>query len=98
TSAGQEQIIAFSLIGALNRNATRRPPIIMDTPLGRLGVKHKTNVMKHLADFGDQVILLVHDDEVSEDILNSVRADIVAEYELERNDLFRTSIRKRAAL
>jgi DNA sulfur modification protein DndD len=97
TSAGQEQIIAFSLIGALSQNATRRPPIIMDTPLGRLGAKHKTNVMKHLTDFGDQVILLVHDDEVSDEILNSVRSDIVAEFELARDDLFRTSIRKRVA-
>jgi DNA sulfur modification protein DndD len=94
-SAGQEQIVAFSLIGALNRNATRRAPIIMDTPLGRLGKKHKANVLANLVDFGEQVLLLVHDDEVSEDLLNSVRSSIVAEYELHRDDLFRTQIQKR---
>jgi DNA sulfur modification protein DndD len=94
-SAGQEQIVAFSLIGALNRNATRRAPIIMDTPLGRLGKKHKQNVLANLADFGEQVILLVHDDEVSEEMLDAVRPSIVAEYELHRDDLFRTQLRKR---
>lgn len=94
-SAGQEQIVAFSLIGALNRNATRRAPIIMDTPLGRLGKMHKANVLANLVDFGEQVVLLVHDDEVSEDLLNSVRSSIVAEYELHRDDLFRTQIQRR---
>src|SRR5436190_23775063 len=93
-SACKEKIVAFSLIGALNRNATRRAPIIMDTPLGRLGKKHKANVLANLADFGEQVILLVHDDEVSEQMLNSVRNSVVAEYELHRDDLFRTQIRK----
>jgi DNA sulfur modification protein DndD len=67
----------------------------MDTPLGRLGKKHKANVMANLVDFGEQVLLLVHDDEVSEDLLNSVRSSIVAEYELHRDDLFRTQIQKR---
>lgn len=95
-SAGQEQIVAFSLIGALSRNATRRAPIVMDTPLGRLDKQHKENVMNHLADFGEQVLLLVHDDEVSEDLLDSVRPSLVAEYELHRESLYRTQIRKRS--
>jgi DNA sulfur modification protein DndD len=95
-SAGQEQIVAFSLIGALGRNATRKAPIVMDTPLGRLDKQHKENVMNNLADFGDQVLLLVHDDEVSEDLLDSVRPSIVAEYELHRASLYRTHIRKRS--
>lgn len=94
-SAGQEQIVAFALIGALNRNATRRAPIIMDTPLGRLGKDHKANVLASLADFGEQVILLVHDDEVSDQQLNTVRSSVVAEHELFRNELFQTQIRKR---
>ena len=94
-SAGQEQIVAFSLIGALSRNATRKAPIVMDTPLGRLDKQHKENVMNNLADLGDQVLLLVHDDEVSEDLLDSVRPSIVAEYELHYESLFSTQIRKR---
>jgi DNA sulfur modification protein DndD len=94
-SADQEQIVAFSLIGALSRNATRKAPIVMDTPLGRLDRAHKENVMTNLADFGEQVILLVHDDEVSEDLLDSVRPSIVAEYELHRESLYKTQLRKR---
>jgi DNA sulfur modification protein DndD len=94
-SAGQEQIVAFSLIGALGRNATRKAPIVMDTPLGRLDKQHKENVMNNLADFGDQVLLLVHDDEISEELLDSVRPSIVAEYELHRESLYRSQLRKR---
>lgn len=95
-SAGQEQIVAFALIGALNRNATRRAPVIMDTPLGRLDRTHKRNVLENLGEFGEQVILLIHDDEVSQELIESIRSSIVAEYELHREDLFRTQIQKKA--
>jgi DNA sulfur modification protein DndD len=94
-SAGQEQIVAFALIAALSRNATRKAPIVMDTPLQRLDRQHKENVLSNLADFADQVFLLVHDDEVSEDLLDLVRPSVVAEYELHRESLYRTQIRKR---
>jgi hypothetical protein len=39
-SAGSEQIVALSLIGALNRCATREGPVVMDTPFGRLDRRH----------------------------------------------------------
>lgn len=96
-SAGQEQIVAFSLIGALSKNATRQAPIVMDTPLGRLDEDHKINVMTNLPDFGEQVLLLVHDGEVSDDLLNPIRSRVVAEYELRQLSLFSTEIRKREA-
>jgi DNA sulfur modification protein DndD len=96
-SAGQEQIVAFSLIGALSKNATRQAPIVMDTPLGRLDEDHKVNVMINLPDFGEQVLLLVHDGEVSDDLLNPIRSRVVAEYELRQLSLFSTEIRKREA-
>jgi hypothetical protein len=51
--------------------------------------------MNNLADFGDQVILLVHDDEVSEELLDAVRPSIAAEYDLHHESLFSTQIRKR---
>jgi DNA sulfur modification protein DndD len=93
-SAGQDQIVAFALIGALNRNATRRAPVIMDTPLGRLDATHKTNVLAHLAELAEQVFLLVHSGEVPNEFLVPIRGSVVAEYDLVEEGLFRTQIRK----
>ncbi len=47
-SAGAEQIVAFALIGALNRSAVRKGPIVMDTPFGRLDRKHSENVLSFI--------------------------------------------------
>lgn len=94
-SAGMEQIVAFSLIGALSRNATRTAPIIMDTPLSRLDMDHRKNVLHNLSSFGEQVILLVHDGEVPESMLEEVRSSLTTEYELHHVALNKTEIRKR---
>lgn len=96
-SAGQEQIVAFSLIGALNRNTTRAAPVIMDTPLGRLDETHKAKVLQHLASFAEQVFLLVHSGEVPDQALVPIRTSIVAEFDLHDDDLFKTQIRKRSS-
>jgi DNA sulfur modification protein DndD len=62
-SAGSEQILALSLIGALNRCATREAPVVMDTPFGRLDVGHRANILKFAPQFGRQVVLLVQSGE-----------------------------------
>ncbi len=60
-SAGAEQVVALSLIDGLNRTARKAGPIVMDTPLGRLDPKHRSNVLKYLPKMADQVVLLVHE-------------------------------------
>lgn len=94
-SAGQEQIVAFALIGALNRNATRRAPVIMDTPLARLDRGHRAKVLSFLGDMAQQVFLLVHSAEVSEEDLAAIRGAIAREFELHADALFRTQVRER---
>jgi DNA sulfur modification protein DndD len=63
-SAGAEQIVALSLISALNRNAVRRGPVIMDTPFGRLDPTHRANVLTFVPRMAHQVVLLVHSGEI----------------------------------
>lgn len=92
-SAGQEQIVALALIGALNRNATRRAPVMMDTPFGRLDEKHRANVLGFLSKMADQTFLLVHSAEVDPDDLQTIASDIRAEYELQRAAPDKTEIR-----
>jgi DNA sulfur modification protein DndD len=63
-SAGAEQVVALSLIGALNRNAIRRGPMIMDTPFGRLDPSHRENILRFIPKMAEQVTLLVHGGEI----------------------------------
>lgn len=63
-SAGAEHIVALSLIGALQKNAPLRGPIIMDSPFGRLDDSHTTRVVKTLPEMADQVVLLVYEAEM----------------------------------
>lgn len=82
-SAGAEQVVALALIGALNRNAVRKGPLIMDTPFGRLDPGHRKNILEALPQLTDQVALFVHEGEVdrSRD-LDAVRSSIDREYEI----------------
>ena len=83
-SAGAEQVVALSLIGALNRNAVRRGPVIMDTPFGRLDPTHRENILKFLPTLADQVTLLVHSGEVDRGRdLEHVKDRIDKEYQIE---------------
>lgn len=84
-SAGAEQIVALSLIDGLNRTARKTGPIIMDTPLGRLDLKHRKKVLEYLPKMADQVILLVHEGEIrKDDIIDSLKTRIGAVYNIER--------------
>ncbi|MDB3856253.1 hypothetical protein N9284_02040, partial [Halieaceae bacterium] len=63
-SAGAEQVVALSLIDGLNKTSGTTAPIVMDTPLGRLDLKHRSNILQYLPDMSAQVVLLVHEGEI----------------------------------
>jgi DNA sulfur modification protein DndD len=63
-SAGAEHIVALSLMGALQRNAPLRGPIVMDSPFGRLDQTHTAKVIEALPGMADQVMLLVYESEL----------------------------------
>jgi DNA sulfur modification protein DndD len=84
-SAGSEQIVALSLITALNRASDREAPVVMDTPLGRLDRGHRTNILRFAGEFGPQVILLVQSGELDrERDLADIRPYLSREYKIER--------------
>lgn len=62
-SAGEEEVVALSLVGALNRSAQIKAPVFMDTPFGRLDTKHGERILTFLPKMSDQVVLLVTDRE-----------------------------------
>ena len=65
-SAGAEQIVALSLIDGLNRTGRSIGPVIMDTPFGRLDLKHRDNILKYFPSVTNQLVLLVHSGEIRE--------------------------------
>lgn len=92
-SSGYEHIVALSLIAALQRCSPMSGPIITDSPFGRLDKTHKEHVLRTLPQITDQVLLLVHDDELNRDVaLQQIGPNLVAEHHLRRITSTHTSI------
>lgn len=84
-SAGAEHIVALSLMGALQRNAPLRGPIVMDSPFGRLDDAHTTKVVQALPDMASQVMLLVYESELDpKDVRNQLKGKLKKEYKIGR--------------
>jgi DNA sulfur modification protein DndD len=76
TSEGGKQLVALSLIGALKRAAVRGGPVVLDSPVARLDLEHRANVLQTwVPQLGNQAILLVQSGELTQgqarDILGS---------------------------
>lgn len=94
-SAGAEHVVALALMGALQKNAPLRGPIVMDSPFGRLDEQHTSNVVRALHKMADQVILLVYESEIGRDrARHLISSRLKAEYELERVNSRRTNIKR----
>lgn len=84
-SAGAEHIVALSLMGALQRNAPLRGPIVMDSPFGRLDHVHTTKVVQALPSMADQVMLLVYESELDpKQARNELQGKLRKEYRITR--------------
>jgi len=87
-SSGEEQLVALSLIGALNKCAQIKAPIFMDTPFGRLDVEHGERVLKYLPKMSEQIVLLVTDREFREGdemhLAGNIKTDLSLTYKGEK--------------
>jgi DNA sulfur modification protein DndD len=84
-SSGYEHVVALSLIAALQRCSPMSGPIITDSPFGRLDKTHKEHVLRTLPQITDQVLLLVHDDELDRvTAMEQLGTSLVAEHYLRR--------------
>ena len=84
-SAGAEQIVAMSLLCALNQMAQRPGPVVIDTPFARLDPDHRQNVLTFLPTMAAQAVFLVHHGEISPDRdLAPIASRIGAKYQIQR--------------
>lgn len=68
TSQGGKQLLALSLIGALKQAAVRGGPVVLDSPLGRLDLEHRENVLRTwIPALGGQAVLLVQSGELTKE-------------------------------
>lgn len=92
-SAGAEHVVALSLMGALQRNAPLRGPIIMDSPFGRLDDKHTRNVVGSLPSMAMQTMLLVFESELDPQLVRSeLGSHLFREYRMERKSAKHTEL------
>jgi len=88
TSAGENQIFALSLIAAIGQVVRFSVPIIMDTPLARLDVEHRLNVLNYFTNrAGYQIILLSQPNEVHGQYLATIRTRLCARFLIEHEEL-----------
>ena len=84
-SAGAEQVVALALIDGLKRTAGQTDAIVMDTPLGRLDLRHRRNILRNLPEIAEQVVLLVHEGEIPRDeVFEGLTDRVGAVYDIER--------------
>ena len=81
-SAGEKQIFTQALISAVASVSGRGFPMVVDTPLGRLDIKHRKGVLKHLVRRGYQVILLSTDTEVVGEYLREIEDHVQKKYRI----------------
>ena len=90
-SAGQRQVLSFSLIGALAKMAVKNMipkmenepfPIVMDTAFARLSSEHRENIADIFPQIADQLVLFVTDEELHGKARENLESRIGAEYEL----------------
>ena len=91
-SAGEKEILAISLIYALRRLTNRNLPIIIDTPLGRLDSKHRTNITKkYFPNASHQVILLSTDTEVVKDEYEAIKPHLAQQLLIQKDSASESS-------
>lgn len=91
-SAGAEQIVAMSLIESLNYHGRRTGPMIMDTPVGRLDVKHRKNIMEYLPTVVTQLAIFAHSGELTEESDLIDPCLVGARYRIERVSTFQSNL------
>ena len=85
-SAGQKEIVAFTLISSVVALSDRQLPVVIDTPLARLDSVHKGNILRNFfPNVGKQVIILSTDTEIGREQRQMLLPFIAKEYHLVRD-------------
>ena len=80
-SAGEKQLFVSSLIKSILSESIEELPVLIDTPLGRLDIEHKENILNNLyPHLGNQVIILSTNDEITKERFNIISKNVCKTY------------------
>jgi DNA sulfur modification protein DndD len=83
-SAGEKQVYAIALLWAIARTSGRQLPFIIDTPLGRLDMEHRMNMMTNfLPHASHQMIVFSTNTEIDQVFFSQLQPYISRAYQLE---------------
>ncbi len=85
-SSGENHVLAISFLISLSLNTERLTPLVMDTPLSRLDVVHKTNIGKALSKLDNQVLFLAQPGELDSETRDSMMPSLAKMFEAEPTD------------
>jgi DNA sulfur modification protein DndD len=85
-SKGARQIIAYSFIAGLNKFTAREAPVVIDTPIGRLDPEHKENLIAHLPNFRDQVVILYQPGELDQEDIDLMSDNVASHLEIHQRE------------
>ena len=85
-SAGQKEILAFALIASVVELSNRQVLAVIDTPLARLDVIHRDNVLhRFFPNLGPQVIILATDTEIGRQEVDLLSPFLATRHHLHRD-------------
>jgi DNA sulfur modification protein DndD len=94
-SAGFNQVLTVSFIGALGECSVEEAPLVMDTPFSRLDVGHRRAILDWVSEYRPQVILFTHSGEmVRATDREHLHGSIAREYTIQRLNAFSSTVRK----
>jgi DNA sulfur modification protein DndD len=82
-STGQSKIISLSYIAGINQSSNSQAPIVIDNPLGLFSDEHRERVTKYIPKFGEQVIFMVTEADLSSKYKNIIEPYVNCEYYLQ---------------
>lgn len=82
-SAGEKEIYAISLLWGLAKTSAYDLPVIVDTPLARLDVTHRSRIVEnYFPEACSQVVVLSTDAEIDQEYYNKLKPYIARSYHL----------------
>lgn len=85
-SAGQKEVLAFTLISSVVELSNRQLPVMIDTPLARLDSVHRDNILtRFFPSVGPQVIILSTDTEIGREQRRQLHPYLASEHHLVRD-------------
>ena len=87
-SEGEKQIFGLSVQWGLSQSSSRPMPVIIDTPMARLDIKHREHlVARYFPHASHQVIVLSTDTEIDREYSKSLEKHIARTYHLKYDEL-----------